>query len=583
MRNGLIGLVSALVLANLPTSADASAPAGRYVVTSGGTGNGTVYDTKSELTWQQTVSSTTYTWADAKTYCGSAAVSSSLGGTGWRLPTIAELESIVDRSQATAPRIDPSDFPLTTSDYFWSASPVAGSPSLAWIVHFYNGGTYSIDVSYATLNVRCVSSAIHKYHHIHTEAPESLDDPPTRSGPSPLSTGQSAQKTPTDPANNLRSIGHGKVRVIGFKEFDEGLICEGAWRRARKADTVEAYEQYIVNYPEAEKYIRLAKSRLEEKARKTAALFKKACDGGDLAACANLGVCYRDGTGMPKDLARASALFKQACDGGDLAACTHLGVCHRDGIGMPKDLPRAAALFKQACDGGDLRGCGNLAVAYANGDGVTEDRVRAAALFEQACSGGHADGCVALGVAHAGGDGVPKDLARAAKLFKQGCDGGSAKGCNNLAMFYDTGVAVPKDETRAAALYKKACDGGAAPSCFNLGVCHRDGIGMPKDLPRAAALFKKACDSGHARGCFNLGSCYELGEGLPKDLAQAAARYQQACDGGAAEGCHNLGVAFYRGDGVSKDLARAAALFKKACDGGYAKGCQTLETLKASP
>ena len=57
------------------------------------TAGGTVYDTKTKLTWQQAISSSTYTWADAQTYC--AGVSMSLGGTGWRLPTLVELKTIV--------------------------------------------------------------------------------------------------------------------------------------------------------------------------------------------------------------------------------------------------------------------------------------------------------------------------------------------------------------------------------------------------------------------------------------------------------------------------------------------------------
>jgi hypothetical protein len=62
--------------------ADANAPAGRYTIA-----EGTVYDTKTMLTWQQTIPTRQYYWADAKTYCGSATVSSALGGSGWRLPT----------------------------------------------------------------------------------------------------------------------------------------------------------------------------------------------------------------------------------------------------------------------------------------------------------------------------------------------------------------------------------------------------------------------------------------------------------------------------------------------------------------
>jgi hypothetical protein len=137
------------------TSVDASASAGRYVVTSDGTANGTVYDTKTRLTWQQTVSSATYSWAEAKAYCGSAAVGGSLGGTGWRLPTIKELMTIVDLSQATGgAMIDPNAFPQTQSMAFWSSSPLAGTGN-AWSVYFGYGSTNLGDVSIA-YPVRCV-------------------------------------------------------------------------------------------------------------------------------------------------------------------------------------------------------------------------------------------------------------------------------------------------------------------------------------------------------------------------------------------------------------------------------------------
>jgi Protein of unknown function (DUF1566) len=136
--------------------ADASAPTGRYVVTSGGTdagtGNGTVCDTKTKLTWQQTAPSTTYTWANAKTYC--AGVGASLGGTGWRLPTLKELQTIVDYSQSN-PSIDSTAFPSTPVASFWSSSPLAGSSSLAWYVSFVLGDTDSFGIS-NTNNVRCV-------------------------------------------------------------------------------------------------------------------------------------------------------------------------------------------------------------------------------------------------------------------------------------------------------------------------------------------------------------------------------------------------------------------------------------------
>jgi hypothetical protein len=119
----------------------------RYTTT-----GGTVYDTKSHLTWQQTVSSTKYSWADANMYC--AGLGASLGGTGWRLPTLDELKTIVDDSQVN-PSIDSTAFPSTPPSRFWSSSSLADSPSDAWVVVFNVGLASKNDVSYTNF-VRCV-------------------------------------------------------------------------------------------------------------------------------------------------------------------------------------------------------------------------------------------------------------------------------------------------------------------------------------------------------------------------------------------------------------------------------------------
>jgi hypothetical protein len=134
-------------------SADAGAPAERYVVASDGTGKGTVYDTNTRLTWQQTAPSTAYTWATAKTYC--ADLGASLVGTGWRLPTIKELVTIVDYSQAAPPTIDRNAFPGTPLGYYLSSSPSAGSPPNPFVVDFSGGNTSNNCITYRC-NVRCV-------------------------------------------------------------------------------------------------------------------------------------------------------------------------------------------------------------------------------------------------------------------------------------------------------------------------------------------------------------------------------------------------------------------------------------------
>lgn len=143
----IVGLVAALALA-FTAPAYANAPSGRYTAS-----GGTVYDTKTKLTWQQTITPTAYSFTDATTYC--ASLGASLGGAGWRVPTIKELQTILDLSQAAGPFVDRTAFPSTPLHYFWSSTPQVGTSSGPWIVDFGLGNLTLPGMSTAN-NVRCV-------------------------------------------------------------------------------------------------------------------------------------------------------------------------------------------------------------------------------------------------------------------------------------------------------------------------------------------------------------------------------------------------------------------------------------------
>lgn len=126
----------------------ASAPPGRYTK-----GNGTVTDTKTKLTWQQAVGPSMMTWAAAKTYC--AGLGATLGGTGWRLPTVKELATLVDTSVSSGPAIDLTFFPDAPTVGYWSGTLVANSPSFAWVVSATDGSEGEAPISGAW-STRCV-------------------------------------------------------------------------------------------------------------------------------------------------------------------------------------------------------------------------------------------------------------------------------------------------------------------------------------------------------------------------------------------------------------------------------------------
>ena len=77
-----------------------------------------------------------------------------LPGSGWRLPSKTELQTIVDDSQHN-PAIDPNAFPGTPSNVFWTSSAYAPSPGYAWFVYF-DGGATSNNVVATSSWVRCV-------------------------------------------------------------------------------------------------------------------------------------------------------------------------------------------------------------------------------------------------------------------------------------------------------------------------------------------------------------------------------------------------------------------------------------------
>lgn len=135
-------VVSAALWARL---GHANAPVGHYEIKSG-----TVRDTKSNLTWEQIVLPGEYSWSGAENHCKTLM----LDGSGWRLPSVKELHTIVDESRVV-PTIDVNAFPDTASSRYWTSSPVVGLPSSRWVVYFSYGDSSNDDIS-GLHHVRCV-------------------------------------------------------------------------------------------------------------------------------------------------------------------------------------------------------------------------------------------------------------------------------------------------------------------------------------------------------------------------------------------------------------------------------------------
>jgi hypothetical protein len=142
---GVGGLVVTGAL-GIAMRAHADAPACRYFV-----GADTVVDRTTKLTWQLTLG-TAMTYDDAIKHCNELP----MDGGGFRLPTVKELQSIVDLTRS-APAIDSNTFPGLQAGSLphWTSTTRAANEADAWYVNFADGTVYW-DSKTTSIFVRCV-------------------------------------------------------------------------------------------------------------------------------------------------------------------------------------------------------------------------------------------------------------------------------------------------------------------------------------------------------------------------------------------------------------------------------------------
>jgi len=99
------------------------------------------------------------------------------------------------------------------------------------------------------------------------------------------------------------------------------------------------------------------------------------------------GVIYQDalaGAGS-KDLDKAIYHFTRSADRHCSVAQIKLGICYRQGFGVPKDFEKAFSLFQEAADQGNPLGMSHLAYMYEAGLGVNGvDKNKAIELYRSA-------------------------------------------------------------------------------------------------------------------------------------------------------------------------------------------------------
>jgi hypothetical protein len=125
------------------------APKGRYVRTAA-----TARDTTTGLLWARDSLPGTASFVAARDACAALSLE---GRSGFRLPGVRELLTILDVDETEAPHWDRSTFgPAAPTREFWTATPAAFSAGARWVVDIAQFETRA-KIESASLAVRCVA------------------------------------------------------------------------------------------------------------------------------------------------------------------------------------------------------------------------------------------------------------------------------------------------------------------------------------------------------------------------------------------------------------------------------------------
>ena len=121
--------------------------------------NDGVLDKETGLIWEKSPQIPSARWSVARRTCAEKTVG---GQKGWRLPSLSELQNLVDPSIAPpGPTLPPGHpFLAVQSAVYWSETRPGEDPKGAWAVHFgLGGGTVFINWAHA-VQVWCIHDGL---------------------------------------------------------------------------------------------------------------------------------------------------------------------------------------------------------------------------------------------------------------------------------------------------------------------------------------------------------------------------------------------------------------------------------------
>lgn len=204
--------------------------------------------------------------------------------------------------------------------------------------------------------------------------------------------------------------------------------------------------------------------------------------------------------------------YHRAAQEGSADAQNSLGICYKYGRGVKKDLVKAVELFKLAANQGHVEAQNDIGDIYimqrkeSKNEDVRKKLLEdAIPLFKFAAEQGSADARVSLGSCYLYGMGMDRDFEKGIGLIRQAFDQGNGSAQAFLAMSYTSGKnGFGKNLALAIHCYELAVKQGNATAQYILGVHFEKGDGVEKDPVLAIGYYKLGAMQGndHAKRAF---------------------------------------------------------------------------------
>lgn len=270
---------------------------------------------------------------------------------------------------------------------------------------------------------------------------------------------------------------------------------------------------------------------------------RRAAANGSAAACYNLGVLYRSGRSVPKDMTQAIAWHAKAADQGHATAAFALGAIHAAGEEVGQDFVASVYRFRQAADAGHVVARCRLALMTAQGKGVPPAPLEGTRLLEEMVAERIPEAAETLFELYWNGDGVRQDRTAAIGWLERAGELGSATAPRILAEIYDRGEAVPRDVGRIFALLEQASAAGNLEAQTDIArlLLLEGRYGVP-DPAEARRWLERAADAGQAEAQSLMGDFCREGLLGPPDLVAAEAWYRRAIANGNSDALLTLAM-----------------------------------------